>query len=216
LLGCGDNPRIAIQPLSILVTELSCWRSIRTVRRVAVGYVFLLEKFTNSRNKSSSDYLTATRNPSGWCSYLFSKWRAVCNLPEYPACRSLLHVVGKAALSRRTATPFAVEEAEMDKGNINRMFSSHTPFCSKYEELLLACQRALESWAKRRDEAAQMGLSGKELGDELIRLQAGFARSYALLRKHTHECALCEFASNTINTDSAGPSVFVSHQSQPA
>jgi len=95
-------------------------------------------------------------------------------------------------------------------------FSSQTPFCNKYEELLLVCQRALESWAKRRDDAGQMGLSGKELGDELIRLQADFAKSYALLRKHTQECALCEFVANSTNTDSAGPSVVVSHQSPPA
>ena len=97
----------------------------------------------------------------------------------------------------------------------NTMFS-HSPFCSKYEELLLVCQQALESWAKRRDEARQTGLKGKELGDELIRLQADFAKSYALLRKHTHECPLCEFVANIANTDSAGPSVAVSHQSQPA
>jgi hypothetical protein len=102
----------------------------------------------------------------------------------------------------------------MDPHNMNS--SSGNVFCSKYEELLQECQRALDSWAKRREEASQTGRCGKELGNELVRLQAGFAKSYAVLCKHTHECAICQFVANLEDVDSIGPSVMVSHQSQPA
>ncbi len=73
-------------------------------------------------------------------------------------------------------------------------------FCSKYERLLEQCQRALETWSTRREEAWQMGLRGKELGSELIRLPADFAKSYAVLQKHVRECALCEFESKIVNS----------------
>jgi urease accessory protein UreF len=93
-------------------------------------------------------------------------------------------------------------------------FSSADIFCSKYEELLEACQEALDAWAKRREEAAQLGQHGKELGNELIRLQADFAKSYAVLRKHKQECSLCQFAANVGTVDTNA--VMVSHNSQPA
>ena len=60
---------------------------------------------------------------------------------------------------------------------------------------MVECQNALEAWAKRREEAWQMGWHGKEIGGELVRLQAAFAKSYAVLQKHTRECPLCEFVS---------------------
>jgi hypothetical protein len=69
-------------------------------------------------------------------------------------------------------------------------------FCSAYEDLLAQCQDALAAWSARREEAWHLGLQGKELGAELTRLQANFAKSYARLQKHTHECALCEFVAN--------------------
>jgi hypothetical protein len=93
-------------------------------------------------------------------------------------------------------------------------FSSKNIFCDQYEELLQLCQQALDCWAKRREEASELGLHGKELGDELIRLQAGFAKSYAVLRKHKRECSRCQFAANVGNLDSNA--VIVSHSSQLA
>jgi hypothetical protein len=93
--------------------------------------------------------------------------------------------------------------------------SAASSFCSQYDELLQACQQALDSWAARREEAAQRCLYGKELGDQLTRLQADFAKSYAVLRRHKHECPLCQFAaSNLGNVDSNA--VVVSHQPQLA
>jgi hypothetical protein len=92
-------------------------------------------------------------------------------------------------------------------------FSANRIFCSTYEELLQACQQALDSWAARREEAAQQGLCGKELGDQLVRLQADFAKSYAVLHRHKHECPLCQFAANLGVADS---NAVVVSQSQSA
>jgi len=91
-----------------------------------------------------------------------------------------------------------------------------TEFCSKYEELLEECQNALAVWSHRREEAWQMGLRGKELGGELVRLQADFAKSYARLQKHTHECSLCEFVGKSMNDSQPAPYVVVSNQYGPA
>jgi hypothetical protein len=97
----------------------------------------------------------------------------------------------------------------------NLTFPSSYEFCSKYEELLQVCQTALDAWANRREEAHQLGLSGKELGDELVRLQAHFAKSYAILRNHTHECPCCLFVATGGNIPADGPAVTASHQTQP-
>lgn len=91
-----------------------------------------------------------------------------------------------------------------------------TSVCSKYEELLVECQNALEVWAKRREEARQMGWHGKEIGGELVRLQAAFAKSYAVLQKHTRECPLCEFVSKIAKDNSQSPYLTVTQQSRPA
>jgi hypothetical protein len=91
-----------------------------------------------------------------------------------------------------------------------------TAFCDKYEELLLVSKQALETWANRREEAWQMGLRGKELGGELVRLQADFAKSYAQLQRHTRECPLCQFVAK-IGKDNSGYSYMSStHESRPA
>jgi hypothetical protein len=36
-------------------------------------------------------------------------------------------------------------------------------------------------------------LSGKEVGDEMLRLQADYAKAYTVLRKHVSKCAICQF-----------------------
>jgi hypothetical protein len=83
---------------------------------------------------------------------------------------------------------------EMNMERINRTFKPAS--CSSYEDLLVKCQDALAAWSGRREEAWRLGLQGKELGAELVRLQANFAKAYAHLQKHTRECALCEFVAN--------------------
>jgi hypothetical protein len=77
-------------------------------------------------------------------------------------------------------------------------------FCGRYEELLADSQKALQAWSNRREQAWQMGLRGKELGGELIRLQANFAKCYAALQKHKRECALCEFVARLVGGHSTG------------
>jgi hypothetical protein len=112
----------------------------------------------------------------------------------------------------RATALFGVEETEIMTNDSK--FSNG--FCSEYEQLLLVCQRALETWAKRREEAWQMGLNGKQLGNELIRLQANFAKSYATLRKHTQECPACSFVANIADRERQGQPVVVSNSSYPA
>jgi hypothetical protein len=98
----------------------------------------------------------------------------------------------------------------------NEKLSFKTSFCSKYEELLVECQQALEVWAKRREEAGQMGWHSKEIGAELLRLQAAFAKSYAVLQKHTRECPLCEFVSKIARDNSESTYAAVTNHSRPS
>jgi hypothetical protein len=91
------------------------------------------------------------------------------------------------------------EEREMQAHTENRKPEFKTSFCDRYEELLVKCQVALERWTQRREEAWQLGLRGRALGGELVRLQADFAKSYSVLQKHVKECALCEFVGKLTN-----------------
>jgi hypothetical protein len=91
-----------------------------------------------------------------------------------------------------------------------------TSFCERYEELLIQSQGALETWSKRQEEIQQLGLHGKEVGSELIRLQANFATAYAHLQRHTHECGLCQLVSKLAKADVNVSSYFVGESSRPA
>jgi hypothetical protein len=82
--------------------------------------------------------------------------------------------------------------------------SFRTAVCKEYEQLLQECQHALEIWRHRRDEATEAHLSGKEIGDELQRLQANYAKAYSILKKHDKECQLCQFVSKIAGRDRAG------------
>jgi hypothetical protein len=80
-----------------------------------------------------------------------------------------------------------------------------TSFCERYEELLVLAQEAMEIWSKRQEEVVRLGLHGKEVGSELIRLQANFAKSYAHLQKHIRACALCELVSKLAKENAPSP-----------
>jgi hypothetical protein len=69
--------------------------------------------------------------------------------------------------------------------------SVNTSVCSEYQRLLEESQRALEIWNEHRAKACQSRLIGKEAGDELLRLQAKFARAYTILQNHAHNCMFC-------------------------
>jgi hypothetical protein len=77
--------------------------------------------------------------------------------------------------------------------------STEVPFktavCTDYEKLLVTCKNALDRWRKRREEVLAAGLSGDKVANELLRLQADYAKAYSRLERHEHECGLCQFVS---------------------
>jgi hypothetical protein len=77
--------------------------------------------------------------------------------------------------------------------------SFKTAICTEYEKLLFACQKTLESWRNRREEVDPHGFLDKEIGDELVRLQANYARAYSRLATHDKHCELCRFVSKIGN-----------------
>ena len=76
---------------------------------------------------------------------------------------------------------------------MNAEFSFKTAVCTDYESLLLACRKALETWRKQREEISRLGSPSKEKTDELLRLQADYAKGYSRLKKHQETCELCRF-----------------------
>lgn len=69
--------------------------------------------------------------------------------------------------------------------------------CDTYQRLSEQCQAAREAWNRRRAEISDLGLRGKGIDNELRRLQAGFAKSYAVVRNHVRECDSCQSARGT-------------------
>jgi hypothetical protein len=84
---------------------------------------------------------------------------------------------------------------------MNKQFSVETAVCMEHQRLLEESQRALEIWNERRAEFCHPYLRGKEAGDELLRLQAKYARAYTVLRNHAHNCSLCQLASRIEGRD---------------
>jgi hypothetical protein len=76
---------------------------------------------------------------------------------------------------------------------MNSTVAYKTAVCEQYEILLKECEGALEAWDERREQIARSHLSGKEAGHELLRLQADYAKTYTVLRKHVSKCAICQF-----------------------
>jgi hypothetical protein len=67
-----------------------------------------------------------------------------------------------------------------------------TGICEKYQTLLEECERALAIWNERRSEVAKSPVIAKEAGDELLRLQAKYARAYTVLQNHARLCSFCQ------------------------
>lgn len=82
--------------------------------------------------------------------------------------------------------------------------SFKTAVCTEHEKLLIVCQKALEIWRTRREEVSASGLSGKPIADELLRLQADYAKAYSRLEKHEDNCELCRFVSKIGGRDYSG------------
>jgi len=76
---------------------------------------------------------------------------------------------------------------------MNSTFAYKTAICTQYEILLGESEAALEAWDERREQIAQSHSSGKEVGDEMLSVQADYAKAYTALRKHVSNCAICQF-----------------------
>lgn len=66
--------------------------------------------------------------------------------------------------------------------------------CGEYEKLLTDCQNALDHWNARSERLRLTHQTGDETGRELLRLQARFAKSYTVLRRHVERCERCQLA----------------------
>jgi hypothetical protein len=91
---------------------------------------------------------------------------------------------------------------------MNELFDFCTANCLDYETLLKESQRALVTWRERSEEVTRFGLQGKQIGDELQKLQASYATAYSRLERHGKSCVLCQFTFGI--AESAPPSsVFI-------
>jgi hypothetical protein len=77
------------------------------------------------------------------------------------------------------------------------MAAVETQVCETYPGLLEDCEAARNEWNQRRAEISELGLRGKGIDDELRRLQAKFAKSYAMARNHLRDCGSCQSARRT-------------------
>ncbi len=87
--------------------------------------------------------------------------------------------------------------------------SYETAICTEYEQLLSACVKALERWRNRREEITDSQATGKEAGDELLGLQADYAKAYSHLERHKYSCGLCHFVSRIAGRNDASVSTAV-------
>jgi hypothetical protein len=72
-----------------------------------------------------------------------------------------------------------------------------TSTCETHQGLLDECNAAQSEWNTRRREISKLGLRGKKIDNELMRLQAKFAKSYAMVRNHLRGCECCQSARGT-------------------
>ena len=77
---------------------------------------------------------------------------------------------------------------------MNRRSSVVTTVCEDYQALLEECQHALADWNEQRAKLRENGLISKEAGDEVLRLQAKYARAYTVLQNHARLCFRCRLA----------------------
>jgi hypothetical protein len=84
---------------------------------------------------------------------------------------------------------------------MSKLLSVQTTVCDEYQRLLEESQSALALWDEHRAEVCQSRLIGKEAGDELLRLQAKFARAYTVLQNHVHNCLRCHLVSRVEGRD---------------
>jgi hypothetical protein len=66
-----------------------------------------------------------------------------------------------------------------------------TMVCSEYQRLLEESECALKTWSEHRSMLCRSRLVEKKAADELLLLQSRYARAYARLRRHAHNCLRC-------------------------
>src|SRR5258708_34165140 len=89
---------------------------------------------------------------------------------------------------------------------MSKQLSVNTSICSEYQRLFEGSQSALEIWNEQRAKFCQFRFIGREAGDELLRLQAKYARAYTVLQNHERNCSLCRLASRMGGRDSENSS----------
>jgi hypothetical protein len=99
-----------------------------------------------------------------------------------------------------------VHEHQQRKKSMRKQQFIKTAICEKYQTLLEECQSALEKWNEHRAEVSQSRLVRKEAGDELLRLQAKYARAYTMLQNHAHNCSFCQLVARLEGRDSENSS----------
>jgi hypothetical protein len=77
---------------------------------------------------------------------------------------------------------------------MERLDAVEVGFCETYEKLLEEREAARHNWNEQRVAIFELGLRGKEMDDELLSLQARFAKANALVCNHLRDCRLCESA----------------------
>lgn len=89
---------------------------------------------------------------------------------------------------------------------MSKQLSVKTSVCSEYQRLLEESQSALEVWNEHRAEFCQFRFIGREAGDQLLRLQARYARAYTVLQNHERNCSFCQLVSKIEGRDSENSS----------
>jgi len=78
---------------------------------------------------------------------------------------------------------------------MSQEFCVEAAICAEYEKLLEECNSALKIWNEQRAAVCESRASGKKAGDELLRLQAKYAKAYTMLQRHAKDCLQCQMAS---------------------
>jgi hypothetical protein len=89
---------------------------------------------------------------------------------------------------------------------MSKQLSVKTSVCSEYQRLLEESQSALEVWNEHRAEFCQFRFIGREAGDQLLRLQARYARAYTVLQNHERNCSFRQLVSRIEGRDSENSS----------
>ena len=79
---------------------------------------------------------------------------------------------------------------------MNSRTNFQTGFCPEYELLLHRCEdsrQACAGWRVEMNSAHSSHPINKEVADELLRLQAKYAKAYARLEGHYKQCDRCQF-----------------------